>query len=62
MRKLLKLSMCNFKESSKEKDAVKHSKRLTLHTGYNTTQSQSKSKNLKMEGLLHDLAFLKKTL
>ena len=38
------------------------SKHVTLQTGYDTTQSQSKSKNLKMEGLFGDLAFLQKSL
>ena len=55
--------MCDHHESWKEKDAVNHcSKHVTLQTGYDTTPSQSKSKNLKMEGLFRDLAFLQKSL
>ena len=53
--------MCDQQGSWKEKDAVNHCfKRVTLQTGYDTTQSQSKSKVLKMEGLFRDLAFLQK--
>ena len=51
--------MCDQQGSWKEKDAVNH---VTLQTGYDTTQSQSKSKILKMEGLFRDLAFLQNTL
>jgi len=55
--------MCDHHESWKEKDAVNHcSKHVTLQTGYNTTQSQSKSKILKIEGLFRDLAFLQNAL
>ena len=55
--------MCDQHKSWTEKEAVYHcSKHVTLQTGYDTTQSQSKSKNLKMEGLFGDLAFLQKSL
>ena len=57
--------MCDQHGSWKEKDAVNHCfKHVNLQTAYDTTQSQSKSKSkiLKMEGLFRDLAFLQNTL
>ena len=55
--------MCDQHRRWKEKDAVNHCfKHVSLQTGYDTTQSQSKSKILKMEGLFRDLAFLQNTL